>query len=197
MKAQVRKWREEAAPLLSITRRADFVVVSLLVLLPLLLCRRSKGWCRVRVCCLALILLACGVVQQPQMCSHCRHCDHKAMEFLGTSCIWDVVFFSVRLCVKSPSAVYFRASTNIDPHAACALFRPALNWIFQQNDFVCCSTSGRDANNILVLLLCLISNKLQNDSHLFVWLWCTHARKRLLQLSPILTFWCRNVITIV
>lgn len=90
-----------------------------------------------RVYCLALILLACAVVQQPQMCSHCRHCDHNAVEFLGTSCIWDVVFFSVRLCVKSPSAVYFSASTNIDPHAACAPFRPALNWIFQQNDFVC------------------------------------------------------------
>lgn len=94
--------------------------------------------------------LRSAVVQEPQMCSHCRHCDHNAMEILGNLCIWDVLFFSVRLGVKSPSAVNFSVSTNIDPHAACALFRPALHWILQQNDRVCCDTCEREAINYFI-----------------------------------------------
>lgn len=36
---------------------------------------------------------------------------------------------ALRISLMSPGAVHFSAATNIYPHAAQALFRPAQNWV--------------------------------------------------------------------
>lgn len=43
-------------------------------------------------------------------------------------------FIAPTIFLKSPSALYFTAVTNIYTHATCAPFRPGHNWMFQQGD---------------------------------------------------------------
>lgn len=49
-----------------------------------------------------------------------------------------------RIRLMSPGAVYLSAFANIYPHAACALFRPAQNWMLLQSD----APKGREAQEL-------------------------------------------------
>lgn len=46
-----------------------------------------------------------------------------------TPCALEMHCIALRISLMSPGAVHFSAATNIYPHAAQALFRPAQNWV--------------------------------------------------------------------
>lgn len=80
--------------------------------------------------------------------------------FLDTPCICECI---VRVSLKPPSAVYFNAVADIDPHAARALYRPVQNWKFQPYDVPC------DAQ---FSYFCYDNNKQQISCNLFACLRC-------------------------
>lgn len=58
-------------------------------------------------------------------------------ESFWTLCAFVMYRIALIISLKSTGAVYFRAVTNMYPHASrAALFHPVRNWKFQQDDNV-------------------------------------------------------------
>lgn len=114
----------------------------------------------------AWLFLLCHF-QLPVLCSKRRKSDNVFFFFLTTVVkkgFWALHAFVMHYIVRRsshtcPSRVYFSAVTNICPHAARALLRPAQDWMFQQDPL-----QHPECNNCKNI-------EQPNDVHLSVCLW--------------------------